>query len=509
MLPNGTATPLRPGDFSFAGFDDLQRPLEQWLGDVGIRRGQPVATTVEDALFVPPSEVGRGEYEGALLTRDGGPIATAQAHRRYGAFGDQIIGTLRQPVPLDHHRVVDEEVVYLGWYYGHFGHFLLESLARTWILDQIDPSTKVVFHVERASDLAGVTLRMLAAFGVPLERVLLLDRQTRLRRVVAPEPLYEISYAAHERMPLAYRRVAATIVGGGDPAEQPLYLSRRLLPSIQRPIVGEFELEEVLRENGFLVAHPETMSFEDQVRLVNRHRHVFSYSGSTAYLPLFSVRPASLHVLTPGIPFQDYFLVSKVATAEATFVNCLRGENRPSHYFLPPLVDIAAVADYLESRGFLRRRLRASLASRLGSLQPRYDEARLYAYVLHGIRRDSLPPEVETEALDSARRSWPLSWILAGYYAPRDPDRTDELARNFAALVAEEADLARLAHFHQDVTTRSRRISRHCSAETATLLADVLADRFGIDLAEARERPERRARDKPRREPGAKRRGGA
>jgi len=497
---DSAATPLRASDFCFFGFDDLRPILDQELGKIAIRAGDPVASIVEDAIFVPPVETSeRGRFEGALLTRDGGPIPAAQSQRRFGAFGEQLIGSLSSPVELEPQRTVDEEVVYLGWYIGHFGHFLLESLARVWVLNQITPSTKVVFHVERERDLGGTTLHILEAFGVPRERILLLDTQTLLRRVVVPEPLYEISHAAHERMALPFQRVAASIVGTADLFDQPVYLSRRLLPSTKRTIVGEFEMEEMFRENGFLVAHPETMTFEDQVRLVNRHRDIFTSSGSAAYLSLFSIHPPRLHFLTSGIPILDYFLVPKAAGAEAHYSSCFKRKEWAELWYLPALVEIDRLAEYLRSFGMLRTPLRASLAARTGVIEPRYADALLYTYVRHSIIRGDLPAAIEADALRRASSSWPLSWVFACKYAFHDPARTDPMVQQFIRLVSRESDPHRLAHFYQDVEGRAKRIAAVCSPEVASQLGAVLHDRFGldpstlrIDPARVRKRQERR-----------------
>lgn len=494
MLADGAWTPLQLGDFTFYGFDDLIQPLEDSLHRVGIRHGEPMARLVEDAVFVPASARDEGGYEGALLTHDGQAIASAQERRGAGAFGDRIIGRLRQPVTIAPEQVVDEEVVYLGWCYKHFGHLLLNSLARIWVLEQLDPSIKVVFHIEKRSNLTGMTVQMLEAFGVPIDRILLLDAdtQTLLRRVIVPEPLYEVSSAAHERMGVPFRQVAAPLVHDAGVSDQPVYLSRRLLPSTNRPIAGEFDLEEVLRENGFLVVHPETMTLVEQIRLVNRHRDIFTSAGSAAYLSLFAVQPSRIHLLTSGVPFQDYFLVPKVASVGASFSNCFAGDNRPSHFYLPPMVVMDRVADYLQSLGLLRRRLRADLLTRHRDFRSDYEEARLYTELQHRSRGERLSPEIEGEALILASSSWALAWGLACYYARHDPARIEQLVQQFIALVSTEADGNRLISVRPHIESYMRRIVRTCRPPTAARLANVLADRFNLDLDQPRERADRR-----------------
>ncbi len=325
-------TPLTRDDFPLVGFDDLLGPLDEMLSSVEIRRGEPRAPVITDAVFVPAMKVGLHQFEGALLTADGQPIPQARSERRNSRQGDITLGALSERVELEPEQTIEEEVIYLGWYFDHFGHFLLESLARTWVLPQLDPKMKVVFHRERPDPPGGTTRLMLELLGIPPERILFLDQQTRLRRVIVPEPRYEISHAAHTWLARPYHQIARAVLGDdtGDITDQPLYLSRRLLSSRQRPIIGEFELEEVCRDNGFLVAHPETMTLPDQIRLVNRHREIVTSAGSAAYLLLFALDPGRLHVLTTDLPFVDYFLIPKVAGIPASFVNWLAGGDRLS-----------------------------------------------------------------------------------------------------------------------------------------------------------------------------------
>lgn len=504
MVASGQITRLRRDDFSFHGFDHLETELDAVLDDVWLRRGEPVAEVVSDAVFVPLTEVERGRSEGGMVTADGAPIPTAISHRRFGAFGHEVLGTMSQPLVLSPERVVKDEVVYLGQMLDHFGHLLLETLSRAWILDQVDPATKIVCHVQGALKLSGPAWRMLARFGITRERLLVLDTQTRLRRVIVPEALYEISYAAHDRLADAYRATAARIVRTDHQTDQPVYLSRRLLSSQQRPIVGELALEDVFRENGFLVAHTETMSFDDQVRLICRHRHVFSSTGSAAYLALFATRPPELHMLSASIPFHDYFLVPRAIGAAASFCNCFTGDNQPSHYYLPPVLELDKLADYLAGRGLLKHRTRAALTARALDFRPIADELRLYAFVRNcAVLRRRLPPEVEAEALTVAEASWPLLWMLARYYVAHDPARIEALIQQFNRLLAAETTTDRLARFQADVRSRNGLVLRHLQPETAADLTRVMLDRLHINFDDERARRLERREQGRRRNPGA------
>ena len=149
-------------------------------------------------------------------------------------------------------------------------------------------------------------------------------------------------------------------------------------------MIGEAELEDILAANGFRIAYPETMTIDDQVRLINGHTDIVSSLGSAAHTILFALHRPRLHLLAnrDDIP-ANYFLCSALAEAPTTFVNCLGSGgrvtanderiNRRAESFenetkvrpvdldagpqsMPQFLDFATAVDYLEQRGLVRHR---------------------------------------------------------------------------------------------------------------------------------------------------------
>jgi capsular polysaccharide biosynthesis protein len=497
-LPGDELRPLDPSLFSFHGFDDAKwvKGAQRSIVGAGISTGKLEPTVVDNAVFVPAVDRRRvrpsaGQPEmlaGGIVSRDGQPIAAAHLYRG----GRRFIAGLAEPVATAPVAEVDEEVVHLGWLFDHhYGHFLLESLARTWVLPQVDPSTKVVFHhlAPARFNPPDWVLRILAAFGVPRERILVPKVATRFRRVIIPRPLFEMGHGAHELGAAPYQAVAAAITGGTPPSLQPLYLSRRLLPSAKRSIIGEAELEDVLRENGFLVAYPETMTFEDQVRLINSHREIITSTGSASHSVLFALHHPRLHLLTSGeFPFKTYFVCSALAGTPTAFVDCLEaGERSPedTDRWQPEVMATAKLVEHLDELGLIKHRVRAALAGRNPSLREEYDEAWFYSRVAAVRRGVALPAAVEREAVDFARRSWPVSLALMGCYATRgEVTRVEEMGQQFTELAADEFDMNRLARYRAAVAQVAAIAVKRCEPETASRLTQMIADRFLVTLAD-------------------------
>jgi hypothetical protein len=458
----------REGDYDFFGYEGLMSQMRQQMRRVEIRGGTPSASVIEQYVYVPMDQTG-------LQRRQRGALASEPA-----------AGSAVQP-----EAEIDEDVVYLGWLFNHYGHFLMQSLARVWFLAEVNPATRVLFHHPSAPRFqpTGWARRMLEAFGVPPERMLTLREPTRLRRLIVPEPLFEPRATAndqtvrvHEAMARPYWEVARRIAGNVEPSPQPLYLSRRRLPSTQRAIIGEDWLEDVLRQNGFRIAYPERMSFEEQVRLLNSHPHIVSNAGSAAQNVLFARHAPALHLLTNGSQFSpDYFMHHTVVGTPTTFINCLglngRANFPKARKQTPHLLDTMMIADYLAQRGFLTHPIPAMPAD----LIAQHDEAWLYGYIQEIGQRAPLPPAVENEATALAPTSWPVSLALARYHAQREPARVENLARHFAALAAAERNEGRVHRYCGEVPEMARVIARRCRPETASRVRAVVADRFQPD----------------------------
>jgi hypothetical protein len=501
--------PLEPGDFSFHGFGELRRDERRKILRLGIRDDAPTVSIVDDAVFVPngyESSAEQPKFGGGIVKPNGEPLDTAQMHRKGGKrFGGPVATVSARP-----ERELDKEVVYLGMLFNHFGRVMLESLARVWYLNEVEPSVRVVFNNANSAQAAYAPWvpRLLSAFGIPPERMLILDGPTRLRRAIVPEPLFEQYYSAHVDMVRPFRNLAQRVAADVKPSNQPLYLSRRRLTSRQRPVVGEPELEDLLRDNGFAIAYPETMTIEDQARLINGHSDIFSSLGSAAHNILFALGKPRLHLLASrdDIP-ANYFLCSVLAESPTTFVNCFSAGGRVTPnderlmrransfenpektrpvdadsgpQAMPSLVEMDQVVAYLDERGFLKDRSRAIAPVPIPNLQRRFDEAWFYARLRKAASKaGSLPADLALEAAGVAAESWPVSLMLARYYArSRDAFRANAMANQFATLVDAETDRNRLAYYRGDVHGMVNRIARVCEPETANRLAAILADRF-------------------------------
>lgn len=470
--------------FTFFGYGDNDEAVRQQAAAVAIRHGVAQAPVLDRAIYLPvttPDDGNGPQLRGGLLTADGDPVATMFLRRK----GQVIDGGIVERMHVTPEVESDEEVVDIGWFIGHYGHMLTEGMARIWYLDEVDPSLKVVFHQRGASAPRGVVRGLLNLFGVSLERCMVVDRPTRFRRVHAPEALLELDGAVHPRFIAPFTSAAQRVARTTRVSQQPVYLSRRLLQADRRRIVGESELEEALRESGFLIVHPETMSLEDQIHLVNEHEHIVSPLGSAAHTILFCLNNPHLHLLTHIGMTDAFFQLSALRDVPTSYVLSV---SRPTRGFsgahAPGLLDIGTVLAYLDAQGMLAKGVKARYQRRVEPIEQQYEEAVLYGLARIAIDRErSLAADQEARLAMRAQKQWPLAWIYACYLATHHTGRGSGILRAFICAAREERDPWRLAHYRGDVERLAPGLLAACDTQLARDVVAALEKTFAVTVS--------------------------
>jgi hypothetical protein len=484
MEPSDRYRPLSPHDFAFFGFDASDSNIPSKLARLGTWSAEPTVAIHEDVIYIPATGRRRSapQYAGGFISTAGEPLAWSDLRRKGSAF----IGSLPERIDLESWQDFDGEAIYLGWLFDHFGHFMVESLARSWFLAECSASRPVLFHAPLGKIPVGTIQHALDWIGIPANRILVPTRATRFRRVLVPDSLHELHFRVHEQFPAPYRDVARRLLADGPAgtSDQPVYISRRLLPNDKRALIGEWELEEVLQENGFLIARPETMTFADQVRLFNRHRDIVAVEQSALNQILFALGNPHIHcVATSGLPLGDFFLLPKVSGADATFINAAteRGDSLNTGRQGPQLLSLAKLLEYLDQRGFLQRRIRSELAKRLDHLERSYDDEVLYRKLTSATRSgETLSPELARECELRAAAAWPISAALSRYYRDHDVDKCKMYALRFIDLVRAEHDLDRLARYQPDMERTMASVAQRCGSQVGDMVRQTVADKFSV-----------------------------
>lgn len=184
----------------------------------------------------------------------------------------------------------DCSVIYMGRFWKHWGHFLMDMLPRLWYVLENESALPIAYDGDAEPD--GVYLEVLKLLGIEPGRLLRVDRPMRFAGVIIPECACEpgLSYSPK------WKGMFDTIVENcmkDNPfiekyAGKRVYLTRRQLNRRVPMEVGEDEIEDFFAGNGFVIAAPEKCSFPEQVALLQTAEEIACVSGTLPHNLVFA-----------------------------------------------------------------------------------------------------------------------------------------------------------------------------------------------------------------------------
>lgn len=295
---------------------------------------------IDNAVVVPPAKgLGNQSVQKSGVLRPDGSVVEESI-------------TWRGPnrVTIDPSMPKEEDIrhlpgthMFLGPLFGHFGHFLVESICRIWAFDALRDKIDGVVYVpkfqNRPEHVVNVYRPALAAMGVTAP-VLNLDEPTRVDRLYVPLQgfgMFQMIEGAPEFRDFIRTHAGKNVAPRGD---KKIYISRSELPAARGSILGEPLLEKWLQDEGYTIFHPQ------------KHDHVTQIAAYRAATHIISVDCSPLHLLAlVGSPEQKVGVIARrggnldeifarqitaFQGAEAHPINCLKRNwieehaNRPS-----------------------------------------------------------------------------------------------------------------------------------------------------------------------------------
>ena len=241
-------------------------------------------TVLDDAIVVPPAK-GLGNQsvqKSGVLTADGAFVENSITWRGQS----QVTQQPKMP-EADQIGHLPGRWLFLGPLFGHFGHFLVESISRIWafdaLRDQIDGVLYVPKFQNRPEHVADVYRPFLQALGVTVPMLNIAD-PVRVDRLYVPRQgfgMYQMIEGAPEFRDFIRAHAGRDIVPNGP---EKLYISRSALPAQRGSVVGEKLLESWLEDEGYTVFHPQKHAFQDQIAAYKAATHIIGVDCSPLHL---------------------------------------------------------------------------------------------------------------------------------------------------------------------------------------------------------------------------------
>lgn len=276
---------------------------------------------IENAYALPPKNV----WQEGKKIRWGGVVDSNGAYlKESGRFRNET-HTLETGVMMGGYEfnktfcpTIKGEVIYLGEYLDHWGHFLLESTTRLWyVVQNRRPNQKLVFVAQKKLKITGNFKNFFNLLGIEIKDIILITRPTKLEGVIVPEPSSVLGCYYTKEFSEPFLKVQEHVA---PETIERIYLSRRKCNI--RFIIGEDQLESVFKQNGFTVIYPEKLPLQKLIALFKGAEYIAGVSGSSMHNALFAPAQTKLIVLNRTQNFnQPQGLINQAMNIDSAFVD--------------------------------------------------------------------------------------------------------------------------------------------------------------------------------------------
>jgi capsular polysaccharide biosynthesis protein len=253
----------------------------------------PATVTLREAMLLPfPRRTdAQDRAPSFVLDSEGRPVEAAMLLR-----GREVVGALAaRPV-----RRLAGRYAYGGTLFEHFGHFVVESLARAWWLRGAC-GVPVLWHAQ-GRPLGPSFTAAFDLLGLPPPVSGILRDAVIVEELVVPAP------GARMGLWLAPEQARALGVHPGGPLRpgRRVWLSRSRLTPDRGSIEGEGVLDALLEVAGWQVVAPEALALRDQLDAVSGAEEIAGFMGSAFHLlMLLDHVPGRVRLLDRGLPPRD------------------------------------------------------------------------------------------------------------------------------------------------------------------------------------------------------------
>jgi len=228
------------------------------------------------------------EIDDGLLFGLGGVIADGNFIKESG-----IEGRVGGYYPYNDCLSRNEKVVYCGAYIRHWGHFLIESVARLWYFLENDPSIdKYVFITkENHGEVpTGNYREFLELLGI-IDKIEVISSPTAYREVIVPELGYSRTHYYTDQFKAVFDRVVANGLKKYEHEKEIgpdlVFLSRSCFETAIKTECGLDMLDNYFSRNGYTILSPEKLRLCDQIWYLNNAEICAAESGTLPHNFLF------------------------------------------------------------------------------------------------------------------------------------------------------------------------------------------------------------------------------
>ena len=196
--------------------------------------------------------------------------------------------------PIEDEKYCKGTVIYMGLFFKHWGHFLMDLIPRLWypaIYPIFNDQVKVAYIGEEEPE--GNYLEFLNLVGIKSEQLIHITQPTRFEKVIVPAySCRPCIWYTEEYVNLFNTVINNALKNYNIPNYlskiDKVYFTRKNLNKAKGSEFGENLIEQCFVNNGYISISPELLSLRDQIYIWNYSKEIACLNGSIPLNVIFS-----------------------------------------------------------------------------------------------------------------------------------------------------------------------------------------------------------------------------
>lgn len=188
-------------------------------------------------------------------------------------------------------------------FFGHYGHFLLESCSRLWFAKE-HPEIPILWVLGHS--LSEFQIEILEILGLQNRHIFIFE-PTRVEHLSIPEPGYRIQ----DQFCGVHKNFLAAWEHFGNEQNKRVWLSRTGLAKNKGRVLNEPLIEQRLKVEGWKIFQPECHTVSEQLKVLSGAKHLAGFMGSAFHsLILLKRPPERITIFSRGMENRNYSTIA-------------------------------------------------------------------------------------------------------------------------------------------------------------------------------------------------------
>ena len=209
----------------------------------------------------------------------------------------------------------DQDVVFIGALPDHYGHFILEGVARLWPFLEVGKKNLKAVYISENPNVK--FLDFFSLFGLSPDQLIRIESPTKFKKVIVPEQSIRLHDFYHPLYKDTIDRIKASVQ---SKSSSKIFFSKKRGNSHRA--VGESVIESVFADAGYSILYPEGMGAVETISTLSGCTEFVASSGTNIHNSVFLPDGAKIVCINRSGHFHPIqSMIDQMKKLEATYID--------------------------------------------------------------------------------------------------------------------------------------------------------------------------------------------